>query len=353
MQSIKYSLLLQFAALLLLQQVQGARIKLNIHLSNDYFQQRKSRQAHSTACSDRIKVSRQSLALPEILNMLDQRVLFYRSQYAMDSLTEFINSATVPGLEPNTVVADVLTQLRNEGCPVYIYGGVVRDQFLGRTPNDVDAEVNCSISRVVTICKQQWGEKNCGKVTDIITHIGTPFDPKAVDLAPTTSTFYASLSQLEYTANSLAYDTNGLDIIIDIPGNGVEDVCAKRIRIPSDDNSETSWDLWKTADPYKMYRYWKLCSKKFNAYNEETKHYIVSSAKTAIGGDSPRGRQFKKFYCDAVYGLRYNSERNSCPSTGEVCTSKSATSITYRMVLDDDLSESYVTALELPKCGKW
>ena len=145
----------------------------------------------------------------------------------------------VPGIDSSTV-ADVLQVLREGGCPVFIYGGVVRDQFLGRAPNDVDVEVDCTISTVVSLCKQNWGDGNCGKETNAITHIGTPLDPKSVDLAPTTSTFYASLSQLEYTANSLAYDTNGLDVIIDLTGNGVEDVCSRKIRIPSDDNSEAS-----------------------------------------------------------------------------------------------------------------
>ena len=239
------------------------------------------------------------------------------------------------------------------GCPVFIYGGVVRDQFLGRAPNDVDVEVDCTIPNVVSICKQNWGDGNCGQDTDSITHIGTPFDPKSVDLALTTSTFYASLSQLEYTANSLAYDTNGLDVIIDLTGNGIEDVCAKKIRIPSDDSSEDSWDSWKAASPNKIYRFWKLRSKGFTAYNEDTENYIVSSTKTAIDSDTPTGRQFKKFYCNAVYdSYSYNSEKNTCSVSTDVCTAKSGTANTYKTVFDDDLGENYITTLELPRCGK-
>ena len=185
-----------------------------------------------TACNDIVSVDRASLQLPGMLSMLDQRVRFYRSQIATQNIVSFIGSATVPGLGANTV-ADVLQALRNGGCPVFIYGGVVRDQFLERTPNDVDTEVDCSISTVVTICKTQWGEQNCGRDMDVITHIGTQSDPNNVDLAPTGKTFYAPLSDLEYTANSLAYDTNGNDVIIDLPGNGVDDVCLKEIRIPN------------------------------------------------------------------------------------------------------------------------
>lgn len=346
---MKVSLLL--LAVVCVPLLHGARIKINIHMPHDYTQQRNIRQA-DTACSDKVTVSRESLMLPGMLNELNQRVRFFRSQYATSSLTTFINSATVPGIESSTV-ADILEVLRDGGCPVFIYGGVVRDQFLGKTPNDVDVEVDCTISTVVTICKQNWGNGNCGKETDTITHIGTPFDPKSVDLAPTTSTFYASLSQLEYTVNSLAYDTNGLNVIIDLSGNGVDDVCTKTIRIPSDDNSEDSWNLWKAASPYKLYRFWKLRSKGFTAYNEDTENFIVSSTKTEIDGDSPTGRQFKSFYCNAVYSHSYNSERNTCSATSKVCTENSETANAYRMVLDDDLSDNYIASLELPKCGKW
>ena len=200
---------------------------------------------------------------------------------------DFLNKAEVPGIDMPKV-ADILQVLRDEGCPVFIYGGVVRDQFLGRSPNDIDVKVDCAISMVVNIYKENWGTNYCGKDTDTITHIGTPMDPKVVDLAPTTSTFYASLSQLEFTANSLAYDTDGLDVIIDLTGNGVEDVCAKKTCIPSDDNSVANWDMWKAAspEPNKIYRFWKLRSKQFKAYNEDTI-------------DTPIGFQLKRFYCDA------------------------------------------------------
>ena len=349
---MKFTLLLLASVYLPL--LQGAKIKINIHLPDDYVhsQQRNSRQAAATACSDKAMVSRDTLSLPGMLNRLNNRVQFFQSQYATNTLNNFVNIAEVPGIDMHKV-ADVLQVLRDEGCPVFIYGGVVRDQFLGRPPNDVDVEVDCTISMVINICKENWGDNNCGKETDTITHIGTPMDPKAVDLAPTTSTFYASLSQLEFTANSLAYDTNGLDVIIDLTGNGVEDVCAKKIRIPSDDNSVASWEMWKVASPGKIYRFWKLRSKEFTAYNEETQNYIVSSAQTAIDSDTPIGFQFKRFYCDAVYGrYSYNLDRNTCSETSNVCKAKSGTANTYKMVLDNDLGDTYVTTLQLPKCGK-
>ena len=90
-----------------------------------------------------------------------------------------------------------------------------------------------------------------------------------------------------------------------------------------------------------------------HAYNEETENYIVSSTQTAIDSDTPTGRQFKKFYCNAVYdSYSYNSERNTCSVSTDVCTAKSGTANTYKTVLGDDLGESFITMLQIPTCGK-
>ena len=331
----------------------GAQVKIKINLPDNYERMRRQNAYAGTACNDIVSVDRASLQLPGMLSMLDQRVRFYRSQIATQNIVSFIGSATVPGLSANTV-ADVLQALRNGGCPVFIYGGVVRDQFLERTPNDVDTEVDCSISTVVTICKTQWGEQNCGRDTDVITHIGTPSDPNNVDLAPTGKTFYAPLSDLEYTANSLAYDTNGNDVIIDLPGNGVDDVCARKIRIPSDDNSEGSWDAWRRAQngTKKLYRFWKLRAKGFTAFSDATENYIVQHSKEIIDSDNPTGQGFKQFYCSTIFGSSYSSTRNSCPATEEVCTAKAGKAATYNMVLTQDFSNDYITTLTLPTCGK-
>ena len=335
---------------------QGARVRIHLakKLASDGLQlithERTSRQA--TACADMMEVPRSSLQLSGMLSMLNQRVRFYRSRHASQTIAEFLRIAPVSGIQGT--IENVLETLRSEGCPVYIYGGVVRDQFLGRAPNDVDVEVDCTITTVVMICKREWGQMNCGEESDRITHIGTPDNPsEQVDLYPTTSTFYGSLSNLEYTANSLAYDTNGNDVIIDLPGNGVSDVCARKIRIPSDDNSEQSWDEWRRADSSgkKLFRFWKLRSKGFTAHNRATEDYIVRYSMEAIGGQSPTGAGFKSFYCSAVYDVSYNPIQNTCQATANVCTEKSSTAAGYMRVLNEDFGSDYVNMLQLPTCS--
>lgn len=304
----------------------------------------------TTACNDLLEVNQSSLELRGVLN---PRVHFYKSEYATKSIDLFLNSSVVTGLEMVTA-STVLDTLKANGCPVFIFGGVVRDQFLGVSSNDVDVEVECEIASIVAICRREWGSHVCGDENDTITHIGMKDDPKAMDLAPTNMTFYASLVNLEYTANSLAYGKNGEDIILDIPGSGVKDACNRTIRIPSDDDSESSWDDWYTSDS-KLYRYWKLRAKGFTAFNNATKSYITSNVVRAISDNGvPRGRAFKNFYCKTVYGAgaQYFPADNTChaASTGD-CEKANGKASMYNMLLQEDLGRNYVLeTLQLPKC---
>ena len=302
----------------------------------------------TTACNDLLEVNQSSL---ELRGMLNPRVHFYKSEYATNSIDFFLNSSVVTGLGMVTA-SMVLDTLKANGCPVFIFGGVVRDQFLGLSPNDVDVEVECEIAAIVAICKREWGSHVCGGENDNITHIGTKDDPKAIDLAPTNMTFYASLVNLEYTANSLAYGKNGEDLILDIPGSGVKDACNKIIRIPSDDNSVSSWETWYTSDS-KLYRYWKLRAKGFTAFNNATEDYIIHNVMRAINNGVPTGREFKDFYCKTVYGAQaqYSSADNMCRASMDDCGKGNSKAAIYNMLLQDDLGRKYVLeTLKLPNC---
>ena len=116
----------------------------------------------------------------------------------------------------------------------------MRDIFLNSANlADVDLEADCNSDNVVDICNRNWGSENCyaNEGTGIV-HIGQAVSSSddVIDVASTALTFYGedSLLNLEYTVNSLALHGN---IIIDLTGHGVEDVCAKKIRIPSDGDS--------------------------------------------------------------------------------------------------------------------
>ncbi len=307
------------------------------------------RQAATTSCEDKEEVDRNSLNLAGQLSMLNERVLLFRSSQATQSIEALLASQLVVGLDMVSA-AKVIEVLKREGCPAYIFGGIVRDQFLGVPSNDVDLEVDCGIAMVVGVCRREWGGAVCGQDNRPITHIGTSRHPLALDLATTNTTFYGPLTNLEYTANSLAYDLNGRDVVLDLTGNGVEDVCNRKIRIPSDDGSRSSWEAWST--PTRLYRYWKLRVKGFTAIDTATYEYVTSQVRALIDADMPRGVSFKKFYCEKAFNdSLYSATENTCQASLEECEMGGEKATLYNSLLARDLGEDYVQSLALPTCS--
>ena len=343
--------------------VDGARIK--IHLATDSalysttLGRLRPRQAPQSACDD--KQMQDGSGLPSgILNNREfnrTRVQFYSSATAKEYINSHVFTRKVSGLGEQTV-QHVFDTLLGENCYPFFFGGLVRDQFLGKVPGDVDVEVDCDIFRVYNVCVSSWGEQNCQINTRTLrAHIGqqvnSPDD--LLDFASTDATFFAPLSALEYTVNSLAYDLNGdNNIILDLPGTGVEDVCRKVIRIPSDDGSLQSWDAWRTVmgGRSKLYRFWKLRTKGLMPVDNETLQYIVQHTVAAIQEDP---NSFKKFYCDTVYGTgNFNSVTKTCEVTQKMCTANADKAASYKQRFKEDFGDYYST-LEtmLEKCGKY
>lgn len=323
--------------------VDGTRIK--VHLSPDVGRLGLvSRQVPpESACIDVQVISEPNLP-QDILSNLNERVRYYSSVQAKDYIDTSIFTRSVTGLDGKTV-RDVFNVLLSEGCYPFFYGGLVRDQFLGRQPGDVDVEANCDIYTVYSVCITTWGEKNC-KINNVTlrAHIGqeesSPDD--LIDVASTDATFFAPLSELEYTVNSMAYDLNDANnVIVDIPGNGVIDVCNKSIRIPSDDGSETSWDQWRMVDSgiSKLYRFWKLRTKDLTPINTMTLEYVVRYTMMAIESDP---NSFRKFYCNTVYGSgNYNSQTMMCEVPKETCLNEQSKANKYKQYFFEDFGEAY------------
>ena len=62
----------------------------------------------------------------------------------------------VPGLGGQRI-ADVIEELKREGCLSFPWGGSVRDQFLGALPADLDMESNCSPDKMQNISVKKSG----------------------------------------------------------------------------------------------------------------------------------------------------------------------------------------------------
>ena len=349
--------------------IEAARIKIHTAADNDAMKEGPSRLMHTrqvtpapeSACVDVMMIN--GSGLPEkILNdtrFNTTRVRFYSSTSAKGYIISQIFTRGVSGLQGTglTTVGDIFTTLLNKSCYPFFFGGLVRDQFLGKVPGDVDVEVDCDIFRVYDVCVSSWGEENCQINTRTLrAHIGQQASSSddLLDFASTDATFFAPLSALEYTVNSLAYDVNGdNNIIVDLPGTGVTDVCNKTIRIPSDDASLQSWDEWRnvTGGSRKLYRFWKLRTKNFIAIDDATQQYIVN---TTISSIERSPNSFKSFYCSTVFGPNnFNNVTNTCEVTQAVCTAKAATAENYKQRFQEDFGDYYNT-LEtmLEKCGK-
>ena len=288
-----------------------------------------------------------------IISRLNNRVRFY---YIVATAITNLQMRVVQGIGADVTVAVVLDSLERDGCFPFFYGGVVRDIFLDSASlADVDLEADCNSDNVVDICNRNWDSKNCyaNQKTGIV-HIGQVVNSAddVIDVASTEITFYGedSLLNLEYTVNSLALHGN---IIVDLTGHGLKDVCAKKIRIPSDDNSLQSWDNWRGRSPVRLYRYWKLRTKGFTAVNQATSEYVTSQTKIAIMGDNGEG--FKSFYCKTVYkATKYDETTNSCMYSSETSAMCETTSTVtkYNSAFLDDFGDYWTNTLQnmIPEC---
>ena len=349
-------LLIATLSFIVLTQVDSLRITVQIEESSmlQYkYRHFTKRQAATNACNDYQEVERRDLTLPGGLNDLDNRVKFFRSAYAEMELNNIQDTMQVIDIDAN--VRTVFNKLREGGCLPFFMGGSVRDQFLGKTINDVDIQVDCTIDQFLQICQTEWMlDKTCGRIPNIprpLGYIGTMVMNRNIDLGPTALTFYSDISFLDYTANDLAYDTNGNTVIIDLTGKGVGDACSKIIRIPSDDDSQASWNTWRiNTGGSSLYRFWKLRTIMFNAFNDATSQYIIEHAKSKITTDTS---SFPTFYCETVYHVTYTESTKTCLADSATCLVNSGTAQQYKSKFSEDLGDFWMNQVVpkyLPGC---
>lgn len=255
----------------------------------------------------------------------------------------------VPGLEPKITINGVLDVLKKNECLSFPFGGSVRDQLLGASPKDLDMESNCNGSELYDICVKKWGNSpvcSYTKQTGIM-HIGDNDvenkETEAIDASGWNDTFFGDGTHLEYTTNSIAYFAEGLNITIDITGQGVSDTCMMLIRIPVDDDNRYHWSLDKTLmappdkiDFIKVFRFWKLRKKGYKPADESTKEYIVNIVEDCITSGSCEA-DFKKFYCTTVLGGKYTSSSGKCEIQSKQCQGALDDKKKYDAVFEADL----------------
>lgn len=287
------------------------------------------------ACSDYIVVEKSTLFFPNGFESLSKpwerdTVTVINSSVVTEGMNTMFVLA-VPGLNGMTI-KNVLDKFREQGCLCFPYGGSVRDQFLEKTPNNFDMEVSCTKEEIETICLNNWGSNNCKSSTSVV-RIGNndigDGNTDGIDCSTWHHTFFENI-YLEYTTNSLAFDPNDNNVVIDLPGNGVQDTCNRKIRIPV---PISQWDTW--SETKKLYRFWKLRTKGYTAVTEETKNYIVNNAESYIMNNP---NSFKTFYC--IYILSGKPVTNTnLTCTLSNCNSAQQLADPYNDVFNEDMGE--------------
>lgn len=325
---------LSYAAVALLTlsySVSAARVKIQLEPNFSYA----DLVSGESACTDVVDVERSSIDLYGNLEQLREYVTFHRSAIATENLAVF-TTTRVPGLDGQTI-GDVFEVMREAECLPFYIGGAVRDQFLNRVPSDADVEVDCSIDYFVEVCIANWGASNCRRGGHLA-HVGNNTivdqDLRDMDIGSTDGFFYVPLSAMEYTVNSMAFDMNGNDVIIDITITGQVDACNKHIRIPSSDGSLESWNAWKEQGSKVLYRYWKLRYKGLDAFDKRTRRFITVSTMKAIIDDPS---SFSDFYCHYVLDGDYTKEGNKCDIAPKDCEDSQSKAEVYNEKFAEDL----------------
>ena len=185
-------------------------------------------------------------------------------------------SKIIPGSNNITFIS-FLQNLSLRNCLYYTHGGFVRDLINGVYPHDLDGQYSCRKEVLLEACGEILGPEFC--YVDMNTSyffIGN----HSLEGYSWNSSFFSLIDQ-EYTPDSLYYDHLN-QVILDLTGNGLDDIKKTKIRIPVQRNQ---WDLWllkNIDDPVrkvfalrKVPRYWKLKEIGFQDYDNVTLNYLT------------------------------------------------------------------------------
>ena len=259
----------------------------------------------------------------------------------------------VPGLDGETVES-IIQKLQQSGCLSFIIGEMVQDQILDvSTTAIINLQSNCDADTLYNICLEKWGSSKCSHLSrgSNIVNIGDVETMHGI-IYPTISaswneTFFGNGTSLFYTTNSIAYFANGLNVIIDITGQGVSDTCYRIIRIPVSADMREQW-----VSPEKLFLFWKLRVMGYRAADSDTLSYIVSKTKTLIM-ETPE--QFQNIYCSTILSGQFNNSTCSILNVlcSEALSQKEIFDATFEMDLDvfwSDTVKPIIDGLEYEYC---
>ena len=165
-------------------------------------------------------------------------------------------------------------------------------------------------------------------------HIGNQGDD--IDAADWTKNFFGATTNLEFTANALAYDSNpgSTGAVFDLATYGVKDICNRHIRIAAQWSELSAWKM----NNKNVFRYWKLRAKGFTAINSTTQNYFVNQAKSEIQNSNAENTLFQRSYCSYAFGGSLKG--TTCTVTD--CNAAKSSSNTYNQKFTEDFGDFWM-----------
>lgn len=227
----------------------------------------------------------------------NKRSLIFRSEHAQQTF-DVLLTAQVDGLPPSTTFSTVFQEIGNNGHPVFIIGGAVRDVVQGKQIQDIkdiDISFGCSANEVRAIATAKGWKCNIfpsgliilGNENSVFHIEGKAIGCHSFDISlHRTNESTSGLGSIgvdlsyevlyrDFTINALCYDPFN-KVIIDPTSFGVEDCVNMKLRLPCTKNM---WWMWARGNPLKLLRYWKFVARGFSVINSDTKSYITILAK--------------------------------------------------------------------------
>lgn len=205
-------------------------------------------------------------------------------EFAKSEKIEVFLKKQVPGLSVSyRGLIDVLIE---EGCHVYLRGGVVRDvlSFSKIEPNDVDLDYTGKVDQLIAICQKYHWQFTHFPGRKIVT-IGDPLKG-GIDAMPMRwDEKTDNESMLEFTINNIFYHCNTRSFTKSSEA-GLKDLTYDRINILTE-----NWKAWLYQGGihpyYKVFRFWKMVGKGY-VFSQRLQDFFIEETKLIMNND-PKG----------------------------------------------------------------
>lgn len=197
----------------------------------------------------------------EIINN-DSKYKYYEIPGLTEKINEFLDTKT----QFKSTYLEFVNKLSKISNDIFITGSIIHHIFSDKPLDSIDFAFNSTVKDINQFCDDN--NLNCYK----------NIDEKYLHFSQTIKGFYTldsflnkPLTSRSYTINNLLYNIKD-NVLVDITGNGLEDLLNKKINIPVQPEQYSEWvSNWR----YPLL-YFKLLSSGFSPINDEQKDFIIN-----------------------------------------------------------------------------